>query len=57
MLAAMPNPLSEAKDISAALEALVRLNLTREEGIVLYRMWVWLSEPPLSRAGRGRMGT
>ena len=38
MLAAMPNPLSEAKDISAALEALVRINLTREEAIVLYRM-------------------
>ena len=38
MLAAMPNPLSEAKDISAVLEALVRINLTREEAIVLYTM-------------------
>jgi hypothetical protein len=38
MLAAKPNALSETKDISAVLEALVRINLTREEAIVLYRM-------------------
>ena len=38
MLAAKPNSLSEMKDISAVLEALVRINLTREEAIVLYRM-------------------
>ena len=38
MLAAKPNPLSETKNISAVLEALVRMNLTREEAVVLYRM-------------------
>ena len=38
MLAAMPNPLLEAKDIRAVLEALVRINLMREEAIVLYRI-------------------
>ena len=38
LLTEMTDPLSEVKDTSAVLEALVRINLTREEAIVLYRI-------------------
>ena len=38
LLTETTDPLSEVKDTSALLEALVRINLTREEAITVYRM-------------------
>ena len=38
LLTDMKEPLSEVSDTSAVLEALVRMNLTREEHVVISRM-------------------
>jgi hypothetical protein len=38
MVAVMLNALSEVKNISAVLEELVRMNLSREEALIAYRV-------------------